>query len=405
MESQPRTGFAGLPVFSIGFRSAVSYLLPSGFLAPIFALALLIGCASPSEPLARKALIPEAVADLVAVQSGNDVVLTFTLPKDSVDHRPLGQTPTIEIYRDIESPSQPGAQIAAPANPTLLATIPAAVTTQYADQAGVRYADALAPSAFGSAIDRTAVYVVRTRVSAKHASANSNVATLRIFPAPEPVADLKAEVTHSGINLTWTPPEKDLAGNRPAISGYRIYRTVAPSAAAAAPEAKTSEKRMTRIAEVDAAAHMYLDAQINFGDTYSYSVRSVAPYPGEQLESADSNLEALLAKDTFPPAAPENVVLATIPAQPDAPGHLELSWQISPEPDVAGYNIYRSDQSGVMGTRQNAELLPTPAFRDMNVVPGKRYFYTATAVDRSGNESSPSTAISGEALGESQLRP
>jgi hypothetical protein len=399
MRTRQRTGFPGLPVFDIGIRFTISRFLPFGFLVPISVLSL-IGCASPSEPLARKPPTPEAVADLAAVQSGNDVLLTFTMPKDSVDHRPLGQAPTIEIYRDIASSAQPGAQIAAPDSPTLLATIPAAMTTQYAEQGRVRYADALTSSAFGSATDRTAVYLIRTQVSAKHASANSNVVALSIFPAPEPVADLKAEVTHSGINLTWTPPEKDLAGNHPAISGYRIYRTVAPSpatATSATSGGKAPDARMTRIAEVDAAATMYLDAQINFGDTYSYSVRSVVPFPSEQLESADSNVEAVLAKDTFPPAAPENLVVAAIPSQPGAPAHLELSWQISPEPDVAGYNIYRSDQSGVMGTRQNAEVLPTPAFRDMNVVPGKQYFYAATAVDRSGNESSPSTAVFGEA--------
>ena len=35
----------------------------------------------------------------------------------------------------------------------------------------------------------------------------------------------------------------------------------------------------------------------------------------------------------------------------------------------------------------NTDLLLTPAFRDMNVQPGHRYFYTVTAVDRAGNES------------------
>ncbi len=151
--------------------------------------------------------------------------------------------------------------------------------------------------------------------------------------------------------------------------------------------------------------HAYVDTQINFGDTYSYLVRSVAQYPGKELESGDSNLTTILAKDTFPPAVPENVVIAAIPAQPGAAGHLELSWQISPEPDVAGYNLYRSDQSDVPGTRQNTELLLTPAFRDMNAVPGKRYFYSVTAVDRSGNESSPSTAVSGEVPAAGQPRP
>ena len=85
-----------------------------------------------------------------------------------------------------------------------------------------------------------------------------------------------------------------------------------------------------------------------------------------------------------------------IPAQGAAPAYLDLSWSISAENDIAGYNIYRSEQEGAAGRKQNPELLLTPAFRDMNAVPGRRYFYTVTAVDRVGNESPASAAASGE---------
>lgn len=367
-------------------------LLPARLM--LFSAALcFMGCASPSEPIERKPPTPAAVTDLAAEQSGDNVVLTFTLPKDTVDHRPLADTPAIEIYRDVEAPAEPGQALAAPAHPTLLATIPAAMTLQYAERGHVRYADALTPSVFAANLDGTAVYVVRTRVSEKRSSANSNPVALHVFPVAEAVADLKAEVTHSGINLTWTAADKDLAGNRPAITGYRIYRSAAPGASS---DGKPGEARMARIADVNASSTTYLDTQINFGDTYTYAVRSVVSFPGEQVESADSNAAVILAKDTFPPAAPENLVVAVVPAQPGAAAHLELSWQISPEPDVAGYYLYRSDQSGTPGTRQTTALLLTPAFRDMNVVSGKRYFYSVTAVDRSGNESSPSTSASGE---------
>jgi hypothetical protein len=38
----------------------------------------------------------------------------------------------------------------------------------------------------------------------------------------------------------------------------------------------------------------------------------------------------------------------------------------------------------------NFELVNTPAFRDSNVVPGHSYFYSISAVDARGNESSRS---------------
>ncbi len=55
------------------------------------------GCASPGEPIERKPPIPEPVKDLAAAQAGNDVILTFTLPANAIDHRLLQQTPTVEI--------------------------------------------------------------------------------------------------------------------------------------------------------------------------------------------------------------------------------------------------------------------------------------------------------------------
>jgi fibronectin type 3 domain-containing protein len=84
------------------------------------------------------------------------------------------------------------------------------------------------------------------------------------------------------------------------------------------------------------------------------------------------------------------------------PAHLEISWAISPETDIAGYNVYRSEQDGVPGTRLNSDLLLTPAFRDMNAGPGRHYVYTATAVDRAGNESQASAPASGSVPVEGQ---
>jgi len=46
--------------------------------------------------------------------------------------------------------------------------------------------------------------------------------------------------------------------------------------------------------------------------------------------------------------------------------------------------------------------LLTPAFRDMNAGPGRHYVYTATAVDRAGNESQASAPASGSVPMEGQ---
>jgi len=242
---------------------------------------------------------------------------------------------------------------------------------------------------------------VRTFVSPKKLSSSSNVAALAIYPPANPIADLKAAFSRSGVTLSWTPPEKTLSGTAPNIAFYQIYRAEMESApnAGANPaadgntEPSNPKVPFARIAE--AASPPYTDTQTELGKTYVYSVRSVAQYPGVQLESVDSNFASITPKDVFPPPAPQDLVAAFVPAAGGTPAYLDLSWSISAATDIAGYNVYRSEDPSRPGTRVNSELLLTPAFRDMNALPGRTYFYTVTAIDRSGNESPASPPASG----------
>jgi hypothetical protein len=331
-------------------------------------------------------------------QTANDVVLSFTLPTETVDRRPLSQPPAIEIYRGIGNPGG-GSQ----ANMSLLATIPSAAVGQYVAQGRARYVDSLKPEDFARREVAGASYSIRTRASEKKDSEPSNVAYLLIRPALDPIADLKTQVTHPAIALTWTAPAKTFTGSTPPVSVYRIYRAESEPIADGNAESPKLKSPPAKIGDSDSP--MFQDIQFEFGKTYVYSVRSVVGSGVQALESADSNLAVVTPRDIFPPSAPQGLVIALVPGQAGTPAHLELSWAVSPETDIAGYNVYRSEEAGASGTRLNTELLLTPAFRDMNVQPGHRYFYTVTAVDRSGNESSLSEAVSGGVPAESQPNP
>jgi hypothetical protein len=374
----------------------------SHFRFSIFAcLTLLAGCGVPGEPVERKAPIPTAVTDLSATQQGDNVILTFTLPKNSVEGRELKQPPAIEIFRDFQpvpAGSISASSAAVPKAPTLLLTIPSAMVDQYDTRRQIRYEDSLQPEDFTQHPNTQAVYVVRTRTSPMKVSADSNAATLRVAPAPDPIADLKAEITHQGVILTWTPPQKTAVGPAPPIALYRIFRREISQTTAPAPTGGALPARSPNptVPFDETAAPPFRDTQAQFGKTYRYSVRSVAQYPDLQVESLDSSVIEVTPLDTFPPAAPQGLVVVLVPAQGSAPAYLDLSWSISAENDIAGYNIYRTEQEGTPGQKQNPDLLRTPAFRDMNVVIGHRYFYTVTAVDRVGNESPASAVASGE---------
>jgi fibronectin type 3 domain-containing protein len=137
----------------------------------------------------------------------------------------------------------------------------------------------------------------------------------------------------------------------------------------------------------------YGDTQFEFGKTYIYVVRSVISVDANEVESDNSDPVTVTPLDTFPPAAPQDLVAAALPGAAPSTFVVDLSWSINLETDFAGYRVYRSEQEGVRGQLITPDLLPTPAFRDSSVVPGRRYWYTVTALDRAGNESVPSSSV------------
>jgi hypothetical protein len=389
------------------------------FLFSIFLSLLLASCASPGEPIERRPPVPTAITDLAAQQSGNTVVLTFTLPRETVQHRPLKQPPSIEILRSL-SAARPSGTLPPQSSPsaTPLVTIPSGIVDRYTEQGHIRYVDALQPNDFADQPHEVATYIVRTRASQKRSSLDSNPASLPIYPMPDPIDDLKAQIgrANTGISLSWTPPQKTPVGPAPAIRTYRIYRVQiatpgeenqksAAPAPAPSPGAEPIKlkQQFTQIAE--SLSLSYVDEHTEFGKTYAYVVRSVVQCDNRDLESSDSNSATITMRDVYPPSAPQGLVAVFVPKLGETPAHLELSWAINPETDVAGYNVYRSEQRSTLGTRLNPDLLLTPAFRDTSAVTGRAYFYQVSAVDRSGNESSPSAPVAAEMPAESQQQP
>ncbi len=81
---------------------------------------------------------------------------------------------------------------------------------------------------------------------------------------------------------------------------------------------------------------------------------------------------------------------------------VKLEWSASPETDVAGYDILRSEAAG--GAYNTiARSVNTTAFVDNTTQEGVPYFYTVRAVDHSLNRSGKSAEVSASATGENDL--
>src|SRR5579862_5829993 len=299
--------------------------------AAIFAV-VLAGCGAPGDPVPRHPVTPLPVTDLAARQQGDAVVLTFTLPHDSTDQDPLTAPLGVEIYRGpAPSGAASGAAPAAatPAVPrvpppkqppaTLVDTIPSDVAKNYTQDQRFEFSDAVDPVSIANSPGAPVIYKVRTRVSARGLSADSNAVVVRLYPAPEEIRDLHATVTEQAVVLDWTPPQH--TGTGAALAGvpaYRVYRAeLMPVAAAPATGNPPGEKlRAPQQLLGPASATGYRDTMFEFGHTYIYSVRSTLPFGSDTVESADSNLLVVRPKDIFPPAAPQALVGVFVPAAP-----------------------------------------------------------------------------------------
>src|SRR6266852_3761916 len=350
------------------------------------------GCGAPGDPVPPSPLVPVAITDLVAHQAGDGVELSFTLPSNSVAGDRLSEPPAVEILRGTAKPD--GSADAKSFRAVY--TIPGALVENYRAEDRVRFTEPIAPEETKSHPGGAVAYIVRTRASQKRASADSNVVLLRVFPVPAPIASVEARVTESAVELTWPVPAGTAAGEpAPAITGYRIYRSeIHPSAPASSPEELPQGKPESHAALLASSeSNNYRDASFVFEHTYVYIVRSVIQVEGDELESSDSQPETDTPHDTFPPAPPQGLVAALLPGLAPSTVFVDLSWSINLETDLAGYRVYRSEQEGIRGQLVTPELLPTPAVRDRSVQPGHRYWYTATAVDRAGNESEPGAPV------------
>ncbi len=83
--------------------------------------------------------------------------------------------------------------------------------------------------------------------------------------------------------------------------------------------------------------------------------------------------------DITPPSSPQGLISYT------GDNAIELYWNASPEPDVAGYRVYVA--LAPAGQYQLIGSTVQRHFVDLDAVNGTTYYYTVTAYDFTGNES------------------
>jgi hypothetical protein len=349
---------------------------------------VLAGCGTPGAPLPPSLNLPDTVTDLDASRAGNQVTLTWTMPKKNTDKLLLKGNIGVRVCRKegIGACDTAGDELSlAPgADGEFTETLPAALT-------------AGAP--------RPLSYFVELKNRNGRSAGLSNAAPVLAGEAPPPVAGLTAEVRKQGVALRWAAISAAAPESPP--MAIRLHRKLlTPPAAKSeqgllAPQPEPVEQNLL----VDSCAPegrmgvcLALDKNIRFGQNYEYRAQRVArvTVEGNILEqagelSAPVRVETL---DIFPPEAPTGLAaVATVGENGDG-NAIDLSWQPVADPSLAGYIVYRLEKGGegeaAWQRISSAGPLVPPAFHDSQIQPGHTYRYAVSAIGQNGHESTRS---------------
>ncbi len=344
-------------------------------------LALLLvstGCGKRVPPQPPVERVQQRTELLSGVQRGNQVLLSWPAPLRNAPNSSVQSIRRIDVYRLAEKPSAhlPLTEEEFAARSLLIGSV---TYDEIKNAKGeLTYRDTLELAGEPTRLRYAVRYVNQSGERAAFSNFLLIEPAARIAQAPTLLATGK-EITESGINLSWQPPAANIDGSVPLnLLGYNVYRLDET-----APEVSQVPLNQNLL-----AGTQFTDKNFKFGENDRYVVRSVSlGTEGAQVESLNSNVLAVSPRDIFAPTAPGPVTIA------GAPGRLSIFFPANPETDVAGYNIFRSTDPNLplaKWTRLNSALLTRTTFQDNNVEAGRTYFYYVTAIDQTGNVSSPS---------------
>jgi len=375
----------------------------AGVLVPVAVVALLGGCARIGPPVPPSLELPKPVTDLRAVRKGDKVFLSWTVPVRTTVAETIRRPGPTRICRSIKPDFK---------DCTVVGQMAPAKGESASKQAGTpakaEYTDALPPSPIADYIGEFtyAVQVLNSYGRNAGLSNRVHVPTAPVLAAP---SRFHLELTAGGVKIYWTcpvPPSSQPAGVRYQLRVYRREEAGAvvgrasetqASATQASPAQASSTQASaqasgTQVAEADPfnCQQPILDQSFQWEKTYFYYadivtiVEAAAGRPEIQVEGDDTPEIEIVAHDIFPPATPSGLQ-AVFSGVGQTPA-IDLSWNPDTEADLAGYYIYRHMEGGP-AERLNSEPAEISAYRDTSVQPGKKYFYSVSAVDVRGNES------------------
>jgi fibronectin type 3 domain-containing protein len=361
-------------------RGAFSFFFFAFCLLPFAFTSAACGKRRPPQPPVEN--VPQRTELLSGAQRGNQVLLSWPAPRRNASDESVQSIRRVDVYRLAEGVNDPLplTEEEFSARSTLIGSVTSEQIGQATDT--IAYTDELALSE-----------PVRLRYAVRYVNASGQRAAFSNFLLIEPAASVSQppvlsqtpEVSQSAVVLRWQAPTANVDNTTPAnLLGYNVYRA----------SRAQNEPAQTPLNARPVTATSFADQSFTFGEDYVYVVRAVSlGTGGEPVESLNSNSVAIKPADAFPPSAPTGLTAAASPA----PLRVSIFFAANPERDVAGYNVFRSEDPNLpkeQWTKLNRNLLDRTTFQDDAVQSGKKYFYYVNALDNAGNISNPSDVAS-----------
>ncbi len=338
-----------------------------------------------SPPLIK---IPQKIDSFDAIQKGMNIILFWRNPTTYIDGNPLEGISEVEIWlaeEERDEEKQEDHVKKAPLSPKeflnkakLLTVIKTEKFSEYAVDENEEiplflYKFPMNPEQI---LSKKYIFGLRILDVKKRKSDFSKFLAVESRILPLPPQNLRFEVFVDRITILWDPPEKNIdQSSPPNIQGYNIYRA-------------EEKEQMQRLNSSLIKENKFEDTDFLFDENYQYSVRASATDDSPFLESDDSEVLKVEAKDKFAPDPPSGLVSIS------GENYISLSWNENQEKDVAGYRVWRREG----GEDEYVLLTPEPilenAYTDTDVEKNKRYDYSITALDELGNESEKSEEVS-----------
>ena len=325
------------------------------------------GCGKKLAPVRPDAVLPAAVREFRLSQEGGALSLSWLLPRQNLLGQPLTQIQGCRVLRAELKGVEPGTPL-----PEDFVTV-AEIDLGYPRQGEVQ-GDTVTYQDRNLVPGRRYYYRAAAYDQAGYPGAWSRTLSHAWARLPRLPQGFRAVAGDRIVRLNWQPvtqledgsPVRDLAG-------YRIYR-------------RTGDKNWVGLNLELVTGAAFQDVAVLNDVAYSYKVRAVVRSGPDLLESLDTPVRTAQPEKRTPPPPVLNLVAV------EGANGVELRWDPSPAPDLAGYKIYRRREGEVQVGLLTPKLVTRPAYLDEAAQRGQIYHYYVTAVDNSrrANESLPS---------------